>query len=175
MNKKDWLALGYDGGTWHHRQLLVETLKKHLPFKTLLDVGCAHGPDLAIINADMPDVECSGFDITKGDIEDGQERLPNSKLWVADIREELPKIPDNSYDVVLSNGVMMYCERPLMKELLRIARKSVVLSERDTGGHMINYLQGELGTDPTITKITQDIRDSWKEDGFIYEIKVDNV
>jgi hypothetical protein len=110
--------------------------------------------------------------MTEIDIEAGIGRLPNSRLYKADIREELHKIPSNSYDVVLSNGVMMYCERPLMKELLRIARKTVVLSERDTGGHMINYLQGELGANLKVTKITGDIRDSWKEDGFIYEIVV---
>lgn len=174
MTLKEWTALGYDEGTWHHRQLLFETVKKHMPFKTLLDVGCAHGPDLAILNAELPDVACSGFDITEGDIEDGKVRVPNSKLWVADIREELPKIPSKSYDVVLTNGVMMYMDSKCLRDVVRIARKSVILSERDPGEEgdrqIYKYLTEDMGLSVAVTKITREVRDSWKENGYIYEI-----
>ena len=170
MTKKAWVALGYDEGTWKHRKLLLETLKKHLPFDSLLDVGCAHGPDLALIHSAMPQIALSGFDITKEDVADGKTRIPLANLWVADIREELPRTPDKSYDVVFTNGVMMYQDKPLLKELLRIAKKTVFMSERTPGEHFTQYLQEECGITPKVTRITKDIRDSWGDDGFIYEI-----
>ena len=169
---KEWIALGYDEGTLKHRQLLIDIVKTHLPFETLLDVGCAHAPDLALISAEMPHLELSGFDITALDVEDGKKRVPNANLWVADIREELYKIPSKSYDIVLTNGVMMYMEKYLIKELLRIAKKSVIMSERTPGEHYTLYLKEECRVLPTVTKVTKDVRDSWSMDGFIYEVTI---
>lgn len=141
-----------------------------MPFETLLDVGCAHGPDLALIQE--LGVKCSGFDITEIDVAAGKERLPDCNLWVADIREELPKIPDNSYDVVLTNGVMMYMDSRCLRDVIRIARKAVVLSERDPGEErqIYKYLTEDMELKVKTTKISQEVRDSWKQDGFIYEV-----
>ena len=163
--------MGYDMGTLKHRELLIEKLQNHFPFDTLLDVGCATGPDIALINMVFPTVEVIGFDKDPVNILQAREKNLAAKLSVGDLRYVLSTYPDKSIDVVLTNGVIMYHEKENIDQLLRIARKAVVMSEKTPGEHYTLFLK-EKGITPTVTKITREIRQPWEEDGFIYEIKV---
>lgn len=168
-NKEEWLALGYDQGTYKHRVVLLDIIQKH-SFETLLDVGTATGPDLALLRVADPTKTLKGFDQDPKNVRQAKES--GLDVYEADLYLELPKIADKSFDVVLSNGVMMYVEHKCIKELVRIARKAVILSEKDPDGKILDYIQNDLGLAVTTTKITEEVRDSWKQDGYIYEIKL---
>ncbi len=164
---RKWLKLGYDQSTLQHRIVLRDIIFKH-DFKTLLDVGAASGPDMALLRLADPSKILKGFDQAPENVQQAVER--GLDVHQADLYYELPKMPDKSFDIVLSNGVMMYVERKCIKELVRIARNAVILSERDYDGGILKYIQDELGLAVKVTKITEETRDSWKENGYIYEI-----
>lgn len=164
--KNNWLSLGFDFTTLPHRELLMEKITKHNP-TSVLDVGCATGPDLALLKVLLPNTYLQGIDKEPQNIEEAS-RL-DVDLVEANLIEALPQIRSKSFDVVFTNGVMMYNDRHWIKELLRIAKKAVVLSERFPTDEQEQYMVA-LGYQPTKTKITQEIRDSWKTNGYIYEL-----
>ena len=172
--KDKFRDMGYDIGTLKHRELLIETVERYFPFESILDVGCATGPDLALIEMVMPTTRRMGFDLDPKNINEAKNKI-NAELRQGDLREELKEIPDKSFDVVFSNGVIMYTSPKYAKEMLRIAKKGVILSERDPGQEedrkISNYIK-TLGKKIFETRITEEIRDSWKTDGYIYEIVV---
>lgn len=165
--KDKWLAMGYDPETFKHRELLNGIIEQYFPFESLLDVGSATGPDMALVGLVMPSTKRVGFDKAIENVEQAQANGLN--VTQADLTTHLAEIPDKSYDIVLSNGVMMYNDRKYLADLIRIAKNAVILSERGET-FMYTIPLKELGYEPRITKVTEDIRPSWKEDGFIYEI-----
>ena len=169
-----WLSKGYDPSTFLHRDLLVSIVAKHAQFETLIDVGCSTGPDLALYELVFPNAKLTGFDVNAGDVEIARGKLASdftTKVYHADLRQHLLELPDKSFDIVVSNGVMMYNDSQLLKELPRIAKRAVILSERDQykGGRIAGYLE-ECNIPFKATKITKEIRHSWADDGYIYEI-----
>ncbi len=165
--REEWLAHGYDQSTYDHRLLLLNTIARH-KFESVLDVGAASGPDMMLLRIYKPDAVLIGFDLAPENVTQAQGK--ELDVYEADLYTELPKIADKSYDVVLSNGVMMYVERKCIKELVRIARNAVILSERDYDGGILKYIEEDLGLAVKVTKVDEATRDSWKKDGFIYEI-----
>lgn len=167
----EWLQMGFDPGTLKHRKLVLEKVAKYEP-SSLLDVGCATGPDIALLKLKYPDIEITGFDLDPVNVEQAQHL--DALVYQGDVYDELPGIPDKKHDVVLSNGVMMYVERKCIRELIRIAKKAVILSERDPDQNILHYIREEIHIEPIITKVTEATRDSWKNDGYIYELCLNN-
>ena|SRR3990167_2806789 len=169
----EWLSKGYDSSTLDHRKLLVEKIAKYRPFYSLLDVGCSTGPDLALYEEAFPDTGLTGFDLGTGDIEIAKKLLASDTtiLYAKDLREHLKEIPQKQFDIVVSNGVMMYHDMKYIDELLRITKKAVIMSEKDPykGRSISEYLKSN-GIRYETTKIDRGTRHSWADDGFIYEI-----
>jgi len=170
--KDKFLDMGYDPTTLKHRELLVETIEKYFPFETILDVGCATGADLSLIEMVMPTTQRTGFDVEEDNVTEARQKL-KANIFKEDLRTHLENIPDKSFDVVFSNGVIMYIQgeyqKKALENMLRIAKKAVILSEKDTDGKMIRNFDLVTGG-ITIQGITDEIRQSWTKDGFIYEI-----
>ena len=170
--KQEWINKGFDASTLKHRLVLVEAVEKYAPFETILDIGCATGPDVVLYEMAFPKSDIHAFDSTEGDIEIGKKLVTRSILETKDLRQYLKDIPSLSYDIVVSNGVMMYYEPHRIADLLRIAKKAVILSERDPYKfNILDYLKA-IRHEPVVTKIDASIRPSWAENGFIYEIKL---
>lgn len=165
--KDKWLAMGYDQSTFSHRELLNGIIEKYFPFESFLDVGAATGPDMYMVGLVMPSTKRVGFDREIENVKQAQDM--GLEVYQADLTTHLEEIPDKSYDIVLSNGVIMYNNKKYLSDLIRIAKKAVVLSERGETSEYTEPLK-ELGFEPLITKVTEDIRQSWMRDGYIYEI-----
>lgn len=164
-------GMGYDMGTLNHRELLIETIEKYFPFESILDVGCATGADLALIQMVMPTTKRSGFDLSPENIKEAKEKGVQADIKEGDLRDLLQDMKTDSVDVVFSNGVIMYVDVDYIKEMVRVARKAVILSERDPNTKIAQKLD-EIGKPWRLTEVTHGIRDSWGKDGFIYEIMV---
>lgn len=172
--KQAWLDKGYDPITFLHRQLLIEKINKYAPFQTLLDVGCGHGPDLALLEVLYPHAVMLGVDLIAQDVTYATQKLRRAKIVEGDIRDVLPSLLDKSFDIVFSNGVIMYNDAHLIKHMLRVAKKAVILSERSPLNQYAHYLRQEMDIEPIVTKIEEPIRHSWRDDGFIYEIPLED-
>lgn len=171
--RKDWIDKGYDVSTLKHRELLAEVIDSYWPFTGLLDVGCATGADLTLYRMLFP-THLHGFDIDQGNIMRGKELRGELEysLEVGDLRKALKTLKTkDDMDIVVSNGVLMYVEPEWIKELMRIAKKAVILSEKDPyKGKSISKFLKESNIEYKTTKITKEVRQSWANDGFIYEI-----
>lgn len=162
---KEWLEMGFDPSTLRHRELLAEKILAYKP-RSVLDVGCASGPDLYLLNFIDPSLELYGIELDGGDANKAGEFF---MVIQGDLRDILPTIPKKSVDVVFSNGVIMYTEPKWIKEMMRIARKAVILSEKEPYNGL-QFSEEYAKEITSVTHITGDIRHSWKNDGHIYEI-----
>lgn len=74
----------------------------------LLEVGCLDGKKLAgLLKAGLAE-RASGMDIAAGAIERGRDLHPELELFVGDLNH--PDLPEETYDVILANGVLHHIE-----------------------------------------------------------------
>lgn len=163
---KEWLDLGYDPETYAHRSLVVDLILSRSP-KTVLDVGCGNGSDIALLRLRKPGLVLSGVSQIDGEV--CKERNPGADVTIGLLEEYLPTVPDKSIDVVFSNGCIMYSSPKWVDHMIRIAKKAVVLSEQDEDSKIRNHLS-EAGIQFSSTPVSREIRPSWVNKGYILEI-----
>lgn len=197
-----WIKRYWDTRYSPHRLFLVEKIAKYYPFSNILEIGCNCGPNLFLISKRFPEIHVAGIDINPVAIEIGRqllssEGIPNAKLEVGDFTS-LGKIQDRSYDICLTDAVLIYVApdtiRSAIKELIRIARKAVILVEWHTDAeysdkyslgvyhfgcwkrNYVSLIKNFTSPDKTViaTKIPKSIWPSqnWEDLGFILEINV---
>lgn len=189
--KIDWVKEYVATANHPHRDLILNKLKL-MPFGSLLEVGCASGPNLIRIQHAYPNVQIGGIDLNKDAIKVAQQILP-SGLFVVDSVDGM-FFSDKSTDVILSDMSLIYIGpakiKTALKEIKRVARKFVVLCEfynssflkrmalRFAGYNAYNYpkLLEELGFyDIEMTKIKES---EWpggqpqKDYGYVFTARV---
>jgi len=147
LTDKEWACRHlYDGEEWiesywksrdhPHRSFLVDIICKFSPIHSILEVGCASGPNLYHIAKRFPDAEVRGVDINPMAVEKGnewfrKEGISNVKLEVGKA-QDLKIFGDKSFDVVFTDAVMIYVSpdeaEQVAREMLRIGR-AVVMCE----------------------------------------------
>jgi ubiquinone/menaquinone biosynthesis C-methylase UbiE len=105
--------------------------------RTILEVGCASGPNLYLLARKYPEAEIVGIDINKEAVEKGnvwfrEEGISNVKL-LARKAEELADFPDRHFDIVFSFATLLLIgpdkiER-VVRQMTRVARHKVILIE----------------------------------------------
>ncbi len=178
-----------------HRQFLIKKISNHSPFKTLLEVGCASGPNLYLLAKKFPSAEFYGVDISSKAIETGSEwfkkdGVSNIKL-IQSTADNLRVFKDKSVDTVISDATLIYVgpEKIMetMTEMLRVAKKVLILNEwysdeikesvfqNDHWIHNYKYLLGKLIGINRI-KITKLPASAWGGDwakyGYIIEANI---
>lgn len=120
----------------------------------VLDVGCGKGLNLILLAQSCPGIKLEGIDISRSVLQVAREELdargfPGIKVELGGA-ESLSRFPDHSFDVVLSDAVLMYLPPativPALREMLRIARRGVVLGtwhqDMPIGGEVAAYEDG---------------------------------
>ncbi len=178
-----------------HRQFLIEKISGYLPFRTLLEVGSASGPNLYFLAKKFPTAEFYGVDISNQAIETGREwfkkeGLNNIKL-IQSAADNLGVFKNKSVDIVITDATLIYVgPEKIMKilvEMLKIARKTLILNEwhsdeikksvlqNDHWIHNYKYLLGKLpGVDKIeITKLPEGTwSGDWAKYGYIIEADI---
>jgi ubiquinone/menaquinone biosynthesis C-methylase UbiE len=206
----DWWAKrgnGWAEGNWNsrdhpHRSFLVERIAAFSPISSVLEIGCASGPNLYLLAKRFPQSEIRGIEINPQAVEVGsegfaREGISNVKLSVGRA-EDLCEFKDKSFDVVFTDAVLIYIKRSaicyIIKEMLRIARKGLVLVEchdfeqrtndkRGLGFHTrglwvrdyVALLKQFVPEEQIrVTKITKEIwpDDGWGEHGALIEVTI---
>ena len=194
--KRGW-AEGYissNSFSHPHRQLLIERIFANAPFTDVLEIGCASGPNLYLLAKKFPHSRFVGVDINpdairKGNIFFEQQGIRNVSLFVGKA-DELERFPDKSFDVVLTDAVLMYVGPDKIKkvatEIQRVARKAIILvehhskQENDLGSHkekwwIRNYtkLFQPFSNQINTTKIPPEVwGGNWGKFGYVIEVKM---
>lgn len=198
---------GWAEGLWNgrdhpHRSYLVERIAAFSPISNILEIGSASGPNLYLLAKRFPHAEIRGIEINPHTVEIGnkgfaREGLSNVKLSVGRA-EDLSQFKDKSFDIILTDAVLIYIKRgaihKVIKEILRIARKGIVLVECHDFEQQLGDRQG-LGVFTRglwirdyvallkqfvpeeriyVTKITKDIwpDDGWGKQGAVIEVTI---
>ena len=126
-----------------HRKLLLKKIIQTHPIDSILEVGCANGINLRMINKKIPGITLEGFDINKKALREGvnilkRENITNIKLKHQSAKN-LGSYDTGRFDVVFCDAVLMYIGpnniKQALKEMVRISKKSVIICEQHTKGN----------------------------------------
>ena len=122
-----------------HRYHIVDHVASLGPPENILEIGCGYGANLVNLANYFTDTQLAGVDVSRTAIASAQTvpKLAGADLRVHDLGKPLP-FADNSFDVVLSDAVLMFFpERrlpALLRELFRVSRHGVILHEYNVEG-----------------------------------------
>ena len=176
--EKNWIESYLESKTHSHRDLVVHKIKALNP-KSILEVGCASGPNLIRLNEQIPEARLAGIDINPAAI-DKLCTLIQGNFKVGSITK-LP-FADKEFDVVLADAVLMYLDHDqideVLKEIQRVSKNVVIVdwfSEENGKTHHsftrnYPYIMQRLGYSVDSEKLTKETWDSpnWIEKGFIF-------
>jgi len=146
----DWLGKDWNSSDHPHRSFLIERVAAFSPISSILEIGCASGPNLYLLAKRFPHAMITGIDASPLAVEAGNERFSqegalNVRLSVGRA-EELSEFPDKGFDVVFTDAVLIYVGRSkingVIKEMIRIAHKGLVLVERYEFDQGLNNTHG---------------------------------
>ena len=132
----NWIRGYWNSRSHSHRSLLIERISKLNP-SSILEIGCNCGPNLYLLARKFPDAEIVGVDINSMAVDEGnkwfaEEGITNVKLLVKRA-DDLSSFSDKSFDIVFTDATLIYVGpdkiMKVMKEMLRIARKTIFLLE----------------------------------------------
>ena len=133
---EDWIEGYWKSRDHPKRAFLIDKICKYLPIHSALEIGCASGPNLYLLAKKLPNAEIRGIDINPMAVKKGnewfmQDGISNVKLEVGRA-QELERFADKSFDVVLTDAVLIYVApeeiKKVAENMLRIGR-IIVLCE----------------------------------------------
>jgi ubiquinone/menaquinone biosynthesis C-methylase UbiE len=125
----DWQGCYLDTWNHPHRQMIIDALKT-FRFQSLLELGCASGPNLLRIQKEFPGVRLSGIDLNAKAIETARTHLASgADLRVGSVDEI--DLPDKSIDIVVTDMVLIYVSGigRALAEIRRVARVGAIFCE----------------------------------------------
>jgi ubiquinone/menaquinone biosynthesis C-methylase UbiE len=141
----DWRNgyLDLNADTHPHRKFLLNKLTHLNLINSILEVGCANGINLRMINKKIPGIELEGFDINKKALSEGVNILKRKNITNIRLKHQSAKnlgsYDTGQFEVVLCDAVLMYIGpnniKQVLKEIVRISKKSVIICEQHTNGN----------------------------------------
>jgi ubiquinone/menaquinone biosynthesis C-methylase UbiE len=132
QRKIDWVKAYSSTYNHPHRAVVIGALRE-FPWRSLVEIGCASGPNLIAIKKAFPRADLGGVDINEDAIATAEATFRDLGFFFEVGDAEDIMMSDDSADVVLTDMTLMYLGRAGVKralsEILRIARKRVVLVE----------------------------------------------
>lgn len=136
--KINWIQHYASTWTHPHRQFIIDKLRK-LKWISIIEVGCACGPNLMRILSHFPRADVGGVDINADAIKTAEGIFGNAlkgtgrSAWFKVNKGDNIMISDNATDVVLSDMSLIYVGPSEIKnyllEMKRVARNHIMLME----------------------------------------------
>lgn len=146
----EWGDLQCLGPVHRHLQKLLAPLVGVLKVRTIIEVGCGSGDNLAALAAGG-DYELTGTDIAPAALELARQRVPQARLLLLDIEK---KELSEQFDLVMSLQVVEHIQDDLaaLRHMARMARDYVLIAtmrgrmrpSEIAIGHLRNYSGLEL-------------------------------
>lgn len=129
--KIDWKTSYFDTWDHPHRRLIIDRLKR-INWGSILEVGCASGPNLHLISKEFPGLQLGGVDVSADAIQFARENLP--KFTFLDVTgADKIFLSNKSVDVILTDMCLIYVSplkiKKVIKELKRIGRTNFIFVE----------------------------------------------
>lgn len=120
-----------------HRNFLVEQIIALNPISSVLEFGCGYGANLYLLSRKLPQAQLTGIDINPLSVSEGNNWLAQQGALNVELitgkSDTLGKFSDKSYDIVLTDAVLIYIGpdkiKKVISEFLRIASKAVIFLE----------------------------------------------
>ena len=133
---EEWVRGFWDSRDHSHRAFLIKRISNFSP-NSILEIGCNCGPNLYLLAKKFPDAEIIGIDINPLACQKGNEWLMEEGISNVELLEgkadELGQFHDRSFDVVFTDGVLIYIGpdkiKKVMNEMIRLTRKALILME----------------------------------------------
>lgn len=173
-----------------HRKFLIEKISNYSPFNSVLEFGCASGPNLLVFSKKFPNIKIYGVDISGKAIECGEKYLRENNVNNIDLKqggiELLKNFSDKSIDIVFSDAVLIYFDekkiQEAISEIFRIAKKAVIFLELNKEGKSIytdnwihdykNLIKRFVAEENIkISPIPKDVW-NWNDFGSVIEVKL---
>jgi SAM-dependent methyltransferase len=190
----DWIDSYWESRNHSHRKFLVNRISTYKP-ESILEIGCNCAPNLYLLAKKFPDIEITGIDINPMVIDRGLDYLHSEKVYNVRLQvynlKELAKCPSKYFDVVFTDSVLIYVHpkeiRETIKQMIRIAKRSVIMLERYDTNLLGVYRYGCWERDYvgilkqfinekqiSLTKITSNEWDEerWKKTGVLVEARL---
>jgi len=176
-----------------HRQFLIGRISRYSPFESILEVGCASGPNLYLLAKQFPDIKLYGTDINKRAIKLGRRWFAAKGInctFSVHKAEDLRSFHDKSIDILFTDAVLV-CIGPdkieyVLKEFIRVTKKMLIFNEWHSespvsiyNDHWIhnykNLLKKFMSEDKIkFTKIPENIwAGDWAKYGYIIEVNLE--
>jgi len=120
-----------------HRAKLLGVMGEFEPLNSVLEVGCATGPNLILLAQKYPEAEVYGLEVSREAVKVGKREveklgLKNMHLSAGNAGD-LSRFADKSVDVVFSDACLIYINEnkieAALRGMLRVAKKGVVICE----------------------------------------------
>lgn len=121
-----------------HRVFLINRISNFYPFNSILEFGCASGPNLYLLAKKFPNIKIYGIDISSNAIEEGKEYFENKNIKNVFLSagrgvDVLKNFKDKSIDLIFTDAVLIYSGinkiEDVIKEISRVASKGIVFLE----------------------------------------------
>ena len=176
-----------------HRKFLLETIERQRPFASILEIGCASGPNLYLLAKRFPAAKLYGVDISQKAIAFGRNWLSNQGISNVFLETgktgHLTQFASQSVDIVVSDAALVYVGpekiEAALREMARVAKKAIILVEwhtdsdssifKDHWAHNYRNLFQKIlpDSEPRFLKLSPEIwGGDWSEHGYIIEIRI---
>lgn len=174
------------------RQLLIQRMAAYQPIESVLEIGCASGPNLFALGKEFPQAQFMGIDISGHAIRVGASWLDshnvnNVKLFTGQA-DDLKRFPDKSIDIIFTVATLIYIGpdkiNRVIDEMLRVAKKAIILIEwasQEESSRRFDHWAYNWQTlfkkhgvpNITLTKLpSKDRSGGWKELGCVAEVLI---
>lgn len=136
----------------HHRRIFSRMFEKipEKEIRTIADIGCGEGSNLAFLKTQFPNAKLYGFDVSQTALDSACKHI-DAEFSILDIQAETPNI---KFDLVFCSDVIEHLENDTaaIQNIKKITGKYAMIAtiqgrmrrnERSIG-HVRNYKYGEL-------------------------------
>ena len=142
LYRKNWTKTSLESKDLYHRDQLTSVIVSFGNVQSILEIGCASGPNLRLLREKLLSAQLMGIDINKQAIRTGNDyfrSVNDDKVkLLARTADQLDDFQDKSFDVVFSQGVLVCIPPPninkTIAEMIRLSRNVVVFNEYHLDG-----------------------------------------
>ena len=137
LYRKSWTKISLGSKDLPHRDQLISSITSFDNVQSVLEIGCAAGPNLRRLREKLPSAQLVGIDINKQAIRTANNyfsSVNDDKVKLLARRaDQLADLPDNNFNVVFSQAVLV-CIPPssinqVIADMIRLSSDGIVLNE----------------------------------------------